>query len=409
MVFSPAQQRALNDALPQAKAAMRALFNRQNSQNNNGQKGRGNRRQNNNLGRMQPSYNHAKGSMPDLSKGNWHQTPASSNTLAPRGFGYYDAFAHDPYSVATHMSVGPATPIVGSTVCQTNLSTKASSTVSGTVLEAGFRMLIVQPACGENQAVMYEVSSTVGTDLITHTPFPCSQLTSDPPTSAIPTRCSLRIRNWTQDIALGGTVRVLRATTGLAINVSATTNEELVDLADKIRNHSRTRTYSGRELSAPMQKNCTVVDQGRATTFVPWGVIASGSQLPWALMEGWGSVPIPPFTSALHDPAFTPIVVLFEPFQARVDGGDIGNSYEVVVRSQFLGHYIQGSMLANMAIAAPSLGDGMNRLRNAEEAKGSTLEKVLMKAMDAAPTVMSIANTLGPMAKRAGMLALTAA
>ena len=41
----------------------------------------------------------------------WKTTPASPNVMAPRGFGYYDAFHNLPDSAMTHMSIGPATPM----------------------------------------------------------------------------------------------------------------------------------------------------------------------------------------------------------------------------------------------------------------------------------------------------------
>ena len=390
MVLTNKQKQALAKAAPAMAAGLRRMFNQQNSGKVPGrtrdQKQRGGRQARRvnvaNLNRMPRSYNHPKGQMPDMSRGNWDQTPASSNVLAPRGFGYYDAFAHDPFSVATHMSIGPATPIVGTTVVSEGLVTKKPGALSGTGpgagLEGGAILLIIMPATGDTQAIAYECSSTlVSTDLITSTVYKSPQLEADRPDNAIPTRCSMRMRNWTQHVGVGGIVRVLRMTTGVGLNANYTTNGELAQLIEGIRTHTRTRTYGGDELLDTHQKNCTVVDQSKATWFSDWELDTLASNLPWTEQLGWAQTAlIGPFTKQLHDPAYTPIAVLFEPFVAAVSGGSVGNKYEISVRSQFLAHYAQGSMLANMAISAPTAPEALTRHRDHEEHKGSVLEKI---------------------------------
>jgi hypothetical protein len=191
---------------------------------------------------------------------------------------------------------------------------------------------------------------------------------------------------------VGGIVRVLRMTTGVGLldAPSGTDNQALALLMEAIRVHSRTRTYGGEEMCDSQQKNCTVVDQSRATRFDDFG--ASGNSatlvhndlLPWTKDLGWEQDPTLPggqisnFTVGLHDPSFTPIAILFEPFvySSGTTAVVLGNQYEVNVRSQFLAHYDQGTMLANMAIDPPSDQNGLNKHRNNEEAKGSTLERV---------------------------------
>ena len=390
MVLTNKQTQALVAAAPHIKAGLRRMFNEQNAGKVPGrtrdQKQRGGRQARRvnvaNLNRMPRAYNHPKGQMPDMSRGNWDQTPASSNVLAPRGFGYYDAFQHDPFSVATHMSIGPATPIVGTTVVSENLVTKKPGALTGTGpgagLEGGAILLIVMPATGDTQANAYECSSTlVATDVINVTPYRSPQLQADQPDNAIPTRCSMRMRNWTQHVGVGGIVRVLRMTTGVALNGNYTTNGELAQLMEGIRTHTRTRTYGGDELLDTHQKNCTVVDQSKATWFNDWESLTPNSSLPWTDLVGWDQTGFAgPFTKQLHDPAYTPIAILFEPFVAAVSGGTVGNKYEVSVRSQFLAHYAQGSMLANMAISAPTAPDALTKHRDHEEGKGSVMEKI---------------------------------
>jgi hypothetical protein len=156
----------------------------------------------------------ARGQMPDLSHGNWAQTPAASGYLAPRGFGYYDAFTHDPYSAGTHLSIGPATPIVGSTICSKRVQTVKSNVLTGTGtgvgLEGGSFLVIVYPCTGATQAKGYACSSDDAGDGAYLQFFESPQLNSESPLDAIPTRCSVRIRNTTQSVAQGGLVRVLR-------------------------------------------------------------------------------------------------------------------------------------------------------------------------------------------------------
>lgn len=387
------QQRAVNSARGPQKAHLAATFR---AQLTNTRAARGPARARRgvstaNLARM-PRGTHTR-AMPDMSKGNWSQSPATSNVLAPRGFGYYDAFEHDPFAVATHMSIGPATPIVGSTVVSEALVTKGPITLGtqytidsppppGVGLEGGAMLLIVQPACTDVQAVLF--FSSTHSDGLHYAEDGCQsveyrspQLQADPPDNAIPTRCSLRIRNWTQQMGVGGVVRVLRLTTGLALHSPQTTNGQLALFMEGIRTHTRTRVYGGEELTEVHQKNCTVVDQSKATWFIDWDKVMKTDQTPWAEEQHWGNeYTIDAFTSALHDPAYTPIAILFEPFVAAVSSGVVGNKYEVSVRSQFLAHYAQGTMLANMAIAAPTAPGPLTTHRDREEHKGSTLERI---------------------------------
>eukprot|EP00497_Spongosphaera_streptacantha_P005280 TRINITY_DN6234_c0_g1_i1.p1 TRINITY_DN6234_c0_g1~~TRINITY_DN6234_c0_g1_i1.p1 ORF type:complete len:161 (+),score=2.78 TRINITY_DN6234_c0_g1_i1:58-540(+) len=119
--------------------------------------------------------------------------------------------------------------------------------------------------------------------------------------------------------------------------------------------NARTRVYSGTELCEMHLKNCSVVDQSKSTWFTDWNTRTPIHQVPWASKAVYGSMwdngDLNNFTLQLHDPAYTPICILFEPFIAAVNGANVGNPYEVSIRSQFLAHYPQGTMLANMAFS----------------------------------------------------------
>jgi hypothetical protein len=300
------------------------------------------------------------------------------------------------------MSIGPATPIVGTTICSEGLVTKKPQPLASSGLEAGAILLIINPSTGPTQAVAYECSSALDTDAVSTTYYSSPQLAADPPDNAIPTRCSLRFRNWSQHVGVGGIVRVLRMTTGLALSDTQTSNSQLAILQEGIRTHARTRTYGGDELCDTYQKNCSVVDQSKAVWFHDWDKDTLAGLLPWTNSLGWSqTLELDSFTVQLHDPAYTPIAILFEPFVAAVSGGQVGNKYEVNVRSQFLAHYAQGSMLANMAIDPPNDVLSLTHHRNAEETKGSVLEKVGNAIRDGASWGWNHKSEILPFAKSA--------
>jgi hypothetical protein len=315
----------------------------------------------------------------------WKASPASSNIMAPRGLGYYDAFQANPMSAATHMSIGPCTPIDAKTTV--GFTDPSSSTPSEGIIDTGFskeaQLVIVQPAPDGVQAVRYNVSNATPTDLMNTYSYRSPQLEADPPTEMIPTRCSLRIRNYTAKVNKGGLIKVLRMTTGVFLDPDFTTNAQLLEIMGGIRDHKRTREYDGAELPGVMQKNCIVADQSRALTFQNFGEATPSDQYH----------PLPPqppttpvvnvyqFTKTLNDPAFTPIAILFEPFLNVQQGGgtsqSLGNTYQITVQSQFLAHYKQGTMLANLAFSPACDAPHINKNRDHEENKGSALEKVV--------------------------------
>ena len=297
----------------------------------------------------------------------WKASPATSNIMAPRGLGYYDAFETFPTSAMTHMSIGPATPIIGkTTVPMIDTGNKSP------------QLLIVQPAASANQAGLYTISSATPTDTINYQGFNSPQLQSDAPEEIIPTRCSLRIGNYTAAINQGGLVRVLRMTTGVLLDSQYTTNAELLNLMEGIREHRRTRTYRGTEFEEDLQKNCIVADQSRSLAFQNFEEIIPSNLVPW-LPQGGAPTDVYPWVRNLYDPTYTPIAILFEPFlnvQPGGAGAPLGNTYQVTVQSQFLAHYKQGSMLANLAISPMSDSNTINAHRDKEERKGSALDKI---------------------------------
>lgn len=403
MQLTPNQKVAIDKLTGASKKHLLAIYHRQNGRAGGGQEYRGRggpgktKRSNARIQSMPMAQSMPRGVMPaNANAQSWSQTPASSNIIAPRGFGYYDAFTNDAYSAATHMSIGPATPIVANTICNSGLRTRDPITMDVTYpdgqmhsLEAGMLLMVVYPATCDTQAKLYSCSNTDPVRLGHEHEYNSPNLQSARPDNAIATRCSFRIRNWTQHVGTGGIVRILRCTTGLSLDCSSagrTTNGDLAVLAEEVRNHARTRIYSGEELCESHQKNLSVVDQSRSTWFMNWNSLHKVADTPWAVGQGWpqggtGNPPTPQYTIGnfsyqLHDPAYTPIIILFEPFTAAVNGQSIGNSYEVNIRSQYLAHYAQGSMLANMAICPKATPDTLNKHKDKEEAQGSTMHNV---------------------------------
>lgn len=385
--LSQKQRKAVQAALPSVRKQLMQYFAsqpRKQQQPQNQQRRRRRQFDPANLARM-PAQIGMRGVMPDLNSHKvWSQTPASSNVIAPRGFGYYDAYAHNAGEVMTYASIGPATPITATTICDQGIKTLTSAP-DGSDLQWGARLLVVYPSASAEQARLYTFNPDGNNDSpINIKAFSSPQLNLDPPDDCIPTRCSVRIRNVTQQMAVGGVVRVLRLTTGFAVEKTAgvdgiaTTNGELGRFVDGIRTHERTRTYGGDELVTTHQKNCSVVDQSRATHFTSWDMKIKAQELPWTFPLDWPQgARVTTFAAECHNPAYTPIAILFEPFTAAVSGSEsLGNTYEVNIRSQYLAHYTQGSMLANSAVSPPTDPDSLTKHRDHEEHKASVLEKI---------------------------------
>lgn len=434
MPLTNAQLVQVGRAAGQAKVALRAFYNEQNSgkvpgqsrdskQSNGRRSGRGRNAGHAKISNMPAPHWGERGVMPAAP--DYQQTPASSNIIAPRGFGYYDAFAHDAGNVGTAMSIGPSTPITATTLCQgVGVTSQGSGEMSGGAvdgLESGALLVIVYPACESKQAVSWRVSSNDPANSPLTTQYKSPQLEANPPMSAIPTRCSFRIKNTTANIGVGGVVRFLRLTTGVTLDTRSavtssgqtmSTNADVVDLMEHVRTHARTRSYCGHELVDSMQKNATVVDQSKATSFLDFDLVAYTEQYAWTELAGWpqtsknevgtyGNWTVDMFTEGIHTPSFTPMAILIEPFLA---GGvssagttTVGNTYEIMIRSQFLGHFPQGTMLANMARTVPANPNEMNKHRDAEESSGSTL----MKVVDTVSQVMPYVAMAGSAARMA--------
>jgi hypothetical protein len=212
-----------------------------------------------------------------LQKKAWEYHPATSNLMAPRGLGYYDAFAMNCSSAVTSMTIGPTTPITGITVIP-RISTDYSVTDAtvGNLNDADAQLLIIGPSRGRTQARLWKANGAGGSppayyNTALHEDFDCPQLTLDQPVDGIPARCSVQVKNFSNAFSRGGRVRILRATTGRTLIPELTTNADLWELMEGIRSHWRTATYDGEDFagkgSTSMQKNSIVLDQTRTLQF----------------------------------------------------------------------------------------------------------------------------------------------
>lgn len=417
--FTPKQAAALRDAPPAQQKRMMAIFRNQKRANERGNADVQRRRRNRisqpqGLSRRAPNARHTNAQGGALSGAQlrdiaWQVTPASANVVAPRGHGYYDAFANHPSSAMTYMSIGPATPIsavtVGSginTAFGLPIGTTDQVAIQPTPDPRHAQLIVVNPAPDRTQAVRFWVEWDTGivppdfalqvsSQQYNASALPSGYNSGAPATKPdlkdmIPSRCSVRIRNTSAGMQLGGTVRILRMTTGFSLIENITSSKEYWELIEGIREHTRTVRYDGRAFTeGGLQKNCTVCDQSKALHFQDYALQRDYDEIMYPYL------PKPPSGTTTYDvynwqlshaePAFTPIAILIEPFAAAsgLASGAYwsGNTYDFNVNSQFLAHYYQGTMLANMAANPRNDQRLLNSHRNKEESFGSSMHRVL--------------------------------
>lgn len=171
----------------------------------------------------------------------------------------------------------------------------------------------------------------------------------------IPLRLSVRLKNVTENLAVGGTVRILRYNGGLNMTCdeaggndtnnllsqartsstgtgpnstpnawkSATTYFQLVEM---IRASKRTKHYGGHELKNALQVNSYPADFVRSMTFTD--SLAFGA--------------------ALHRPSYCTICILIDDFVAS--SNQLNNAYEMVVQVQRAARFAPGSLLYSKSV-----------------------------------------------------------
>lgn len=287
--------------------------------------------------------------------------------FAPRGHGYYDAFVQKPDSVVVSATTGPATVISG----YSSDTIAGSGSVTGTYTLAGglsgtytgnATLVVFNPGSSDNVlGKAYKVvTASGGTVAMQVTPITASQFDELGPTrdhstldaahhdadtavdnlnptrrvESIPLRGSLRIRNITEALSVGGTVRALRYNGGLQMNTDATPFgtpdvQGFLTVCSMVRDSHRTKIFNGEELRAAHQSNTYPADFVRSMAF-----------------ENDTT-----FAETMARPSYCSLLILIDDFTAS--NTLTNNSYEVSVMVQRAARFGMGTLLGGMARALP--------------------------------------------------------
>lgn len=304
------------------------------------------------------------------------QGALKSFQFAPRGHGYYDAFVQKPETAAVSATTGPATVITGyssdaipAVAPQTGTySLTADHTVQTSHTGSSTLVLFNPGASGDvvGEILTLKASDPTLTTSELHVdsrPIRCRQFTDignltyadthwqnllarnpdpniDPdPTrqvEQIPLRGSLRIRNITEGLSVGGVVRMLRYNGGIQLNQHSpdtadndnptlTHPSEFISLCSMIRDAPRTKVFGGHELQEMHQSNTYPADFVRSMAF-------ESSRH---------------FRGALASPGYCTLMVLIDDFVSS--SSLVNNSYEINVMVQRAARFGIGTLLGSMA------------------------------------------------------------
>lgn len=291
--------------------------------------------------------------------------PVIPARIAPRGQGFYDAFATPLDTVATAMSIGLATPILGRSRDLT-IRNSPSSNISDNSVLIWFQPGHAHNYAGRQFAIDHTNGGLTERNLIVPQFSSLYDNVSGVGVEQITVRGSIRIRNVTEARNVGGVVRVLRYGGGYPVPTDAAS---YMSLCDMIRDSPHTNTYSGHELVTTKQKNCYIVDQARATTFESDSAFSGGAS-----------------RSATGRPYLTQIFILIDTFSpgdtvTAASGMSVTyglqNSYELSVAVQRLARFDPGTLMHSLTRSIPADPHMHNQARDREEASGSSLTHVL--------------------------------
>lgn len=305
--------------------------------------------------------------------------PGTSHTVAPRGLGYYDAFVCQPDALVMASQVGPCTPIEGFTRVNvvggsgiTDLSypsISGSTTLTTSGLTDNSILFVFNPGssdaevariyrlredaanAGTAEVVYEEVGVTAFSELgpATSTSYyqelniadgdPDSVQGPEGRIESIPCRGSMRIRNVTESLAVGGEIRILRYNGGLHLGhdtpgtsdmSSAMGVAEYLNICDMIRDTKRTHTLDGHEVKAAHQSNTYPADHIRSMTF------SSAKS----------------FEESVHFPSFCTLLVLVDNFKASAS--QVNNTYSIGMTVHRAARFKPGTLLHSKAVVPKS-------------------------------------------------------
>jgi hypothetical protein len=334
----------------------------------------------------------------------------SNQYFAPRGLGYYDAFATTPDAAILATTVGPSTPIEGFSRAiiagypgVTLLPYPVVSATGPTVnLEAttNAKLLVFNPGSSDSVlAHVYEVYDDNGFAKVRYNPVSAVAFTELGPTAtsmssvgdqekiqlglpidgdltarveSIPLRGSLRLRNITEHFQVGGEVRVLRYNGGLSLKSDPEphnsngyvdmTPKEFLLICDMMRQTKRATTLGAEELRKTHQFNTYPADSIRSHTFL------SDTS----------------FEESVATPKFCTLIVLFDDFKS---GSGTGNTYSVDVVVHRAARFAPGSLLHNKARVLPS--HALTHTKNQQAEASGPVAKIVSAATQMAPYVQT--------------------
>lgn len=275
----------------------------------------------------------------------------SSQHFAPRGQGYYDAFASMPDSAILSNAVGPCTPVEGYARCiipgsagVVNLPYHPYPELTAHVTTNAKLVFFNVGSSGPQIATSYEIADYNGVagvhgEAIAAGAFaelgpsdepqnvPGLGVVSDPGVDSIPLRGSCRLRNITERFSVGGEVRVMRYNGGLNTTLGVT---EFLDICDMMRDTKRATTFGADDLLTAHQINTYPADSIRSHKFLSDTT----------------------FVDAVLNPKFCTLIVLIDDFKSGP--GQVNNTYSFNFVAQRAARFRPGSLLHHKAKLMPA-------------------------------------------------------
>jgi hypothetical protein len=314
--------------------------------------------------------------------------------FAPRGHGYYDAFANRPDSATVSATTGPCTCIAGYSTDVVSGTHNVYGTYdvpnedhSGveTLNYSGNQTLVLfNPGASDAAvaAVYTLVNSTSDPNKleVAEEKVKCRQFQELGPTilptnkahanneqglvdgdpakhdkrptrnvESIPLRGSLRMRNISEALYLGGSVRFMRYNGSLTLREDTYGDSvtgplsvaSFVELAETIRDSPRTRVFTGKKLVVAHQSNSYPADFVRSMRF------ESGKAL----------------EAAFEYPAYCTVCVLIDNFTTNTG---VNNTYEFNFNVQKAARFGPGTLLAGMQREIRVLRNDVHHLRESQ-------------------------------------------
>jgi hypothetical protein len=306
------------------------------------------------------------------------QGALKSFQFAPRGHGYYDAFAQRPDDAVVSATTGPATCVCGNSVdvitgevsktgtytYRMPMGPSDSLAMSGTHTSNGTKLIVFNPSSSDSRvATTYTLNENGGVLNVLAAGFHCAQFTELGPAQSggtndadhldglpagtnanpsrrvesIPLRGSIRIRNMTEALSVGGSVKILRYNGGLSFNADNTgTNTDnpahapdvdaFLSVCSMIRDAERTHAFTGHELTKTHQINTHPADFVRAMTF------SADTH----------------FTEAVRNPRYNTVLILIDDFLSSTGATARNNTYEITMRVHRAARFTMGSILHSL-------------------------------------------------------------